>query len=786
MKPTYSIKKDFSLDTMDIVIAVLLGVCQAVVEIFGLLGFLERTVWATGPVGFAIYAFYNGTTWILIFLGAYLRKRAMVPVLAVAVTALVRWFSGDPDGPILLFYALFPVSFGALIFPLLRWRGGSLLFVLSVAVTSVANQVALFVGQGGFQLADGTFWALVSMGIASVGGTLWGFATWYLGRGLEVAGVNSVDQPPSLNVEMSKSSEIKIKEKKEDQVIEFNDYSFWFDRKNKKQSDAQLNSVSLTIKKKSIVLLVGESGAGKSTLALNILGVYPDYYGGAYEGMIWIENDLDQLQSRDSIPKDKRFRNVNIVFQNPEDQTVCLTVEEEVSFALENYGLEKSEIIIRVKDALLWVGLLGKEEVSVNELSTGEKQRLVLASMVALRPKVLILDEPTSNLDPQGKDEIIKLVNRLRDELDMTIVLIEHEVDKVFPIVDEIFHIEHNKVLGPFTPESFLSEIGLRARDELGLWIPQASEISLDLKKRGMDIGDSIDVTYESLFQKLQAQLSQKLSADKDKLEPNQLSEVLKLSNVSTGDLFNSINLSFKSGEMVAIAGANGSGKSILGSIIAGIYHNYSGEVFIHDENIRNLNLEEITNTISYIFQIPEKQFVRNTVFNEIKHSIRDKNIDESAINKKVKEVLELVNLWSRRDASPYILSHGQKRRLSVASMIVSKPKVLILDEPTFGQDFRQAKNLMLLLKDLAASGTLIIFMTNDMKIVSEYANRVIVLKEKVIFDGNPKVFFNEEKLLEEAHLESPCIARLNNYFNLSDCSNYDAVLESIIKEING
>jgi hypothetical protein len=198
MSNTYQLREDFKLDTMDIVVAVLLGVIQAVIEIVGLLGFLERTVWATGPVGFAIYAFYNGTTWILFYAGAYLRKRAVIVVLAVAVTALVRWFAGDPDGPVLMFYGLFPAALGVSVIALLRWRGGRMLFAVAVAVTSVANQCAMFIGQGGFQLVDGTTWALVSMSIAAVGGLIWGVVAWHLGRGLENAGVPSLDSPPAL------------------------------------------------------------------------------------------------------------------------------------------------------------------------------------------------------------------------------------------------------------------------------------------------------------------------------------------------------------------------------------------------------------------------------------------------------------------------------------------------------------------------------------------------------------------------------------------------------------
>jgi ABC-type thiamin/hydroxymethylpyrimidine transport system permease subunit len=199
MDNAYQLRQDFKLDTMDIVVAVLLGVVQAVIEIVGLLGFLERMVWATGPLGFTIYAFYNGTTWILFYAGAYLRKRAVIVVLAVAVTALVRWFAGDPDGPVLMFYGLVPAACGAMVIALMRWRGGLALFAFAVSVTSTVNQIAMFIGMGGFQLAGGTSWALISMVVAAFGGLLWGIVALHLGRSLENAGVPSLDSPPALS-----------------------------------------------------------------------------------------------------------------------------------------------------------------------------------------------------------------------------------------------------------------------------------------------------------------------------------------------------------------------------------------------------------------------------------------------------------------------------------------------------------------------------------------------------------------------------------------------------------
>jgi hypothetical protein len=183
---------------MDIVVATILGIIEAAIEILGALGFLERTVWATGAIGFSIYAFYNGTTWILFFAGAYLRKRAGIIVLAAVITHVIRWFMGDPDGPILLFYALFPSIFGLLAFMAMRWKGGWMLFAITCAVTAGTNQIATFIGQRGFDLAGGAFWGIVSIIIGFLGGLIWGPLGRALGIGLEKAGVPAVDEPPGL------------------------------------------------------------------------------------------------------------------------------------------------------------------------------------------------------------------------------------------------------------------------------------------------------------------------------------------------------------------------------------------------------------------------------------------------------------------------------------------------------------------------------------------------------------------------------------------------------------
>jgi ABC-type thiamin/hydroxymethylpyrimidine transport system permease subunit len=189
-------RDDFRMNTLDIVVAVLLGIIEAAIEIVGALGFLERTVWATGSAGFVIYAIYNGTTWILFFAGAYLRKKASVLFLAIVVTHVVRWFMGDPDGPLLLWYAIAPGICTVLAFYAMRWRGKNSLFAVTGAVAAGTNQVALFVVVG-FGLAGGAGWGLLSIVVGAIGGLLWGVIGRYLGIGLEKAGVPSVDVPPS-------------------------------------------------------------------------------------------------------------------------------------------------------------------------------------------------------------------------------------------------------------------------------------------------------------------------------------------------------------------------------------------------------------------------------------------------------------------------------------------------------------------------------------------------------------------------------------------------------------
>jgi len=226
-------------------------------------------------------------------------------------------------------------------------------------------------------------------------------------------------------------------------------------------------------------------------------------------------------------------------------------------------------------------------------------------------------------------------------------------------------------------------------------------------------------------------------------------------------DILSDIELDMFSGEMIAITGANGIGKSLFGSIIAGLNASYTGSVNLYGNDIRKMGFESLMKEISFIFQIPEKQFVKGTVYEEIEHGLIIQGLTAYELEAKVEEILNLVNLSDRKDASPYILSHGQKRRLSVACMIVSNPRIIVLDEPTFGQDHRQAMHLMVLLKRLSDQGTLVIFITNDMKIVGEYASRVLAIHKSIVFDGQPRMLFSNKQIMDQCALEPTSIFQI-------------------------
>ena len=610
-------------------------------------------------------------------------------------------------------------------------------------------------------------------------------------------------------------------------------YSFWFKpAAGEPEGPAALDEISLSVCAGSLVLILGRSGSGKSTLALNLVGIYPDYMGGRNQGRVLIADPERGLINRREMAAAERFRFVNMLFQNPEDQIVTLTVEEEVGFALENYLVEPEQIHRRIDDALELVGLAGFRRRGMLELSGGEKQRVALAAMLALEPAVLILDEPTSNLDPAGTADVLATIDRIRARSGLTVLVIEHEVDEVFHRADAVLLVEDRSVEGPWTPRVFMEQRGLEVRDDMGLWIPQASEVALELRARGLGFDGAMPLACDELIAAVEA-LGGELKSPIPVTEPGdttvghknpapagrvdaasvgcpdaasvgrpdaagraadaassvtESSAVIEVRDVSFayGDhsVLKGVGFSAHRCELLALVGQNGSGKSTLASLFNGIATPDSGIVLVDGIPTTDYKFAHLARRVAHIFQVPEKQFVRGTVYDEIAHGLRALGLAEDEVEQRTLDYLRAVRLLERRDASPYVLSHGQKRRLSVAAMVVDEPGVVVLDEPTFGQDYHQARNLMELLRSLAAGGAAVVFITHDMRLVAEYANRTVVLCDgAVAFDGAPEALFASPDVLARARLRPPPVHEISTRLLGEPLLTTSALVERIAAE---
>lgn len=543
-------------------------------------------------------------------------------------------------------------------------------------------------------------------------------------------------------------------------------YSFWFKHTEGNETLA-LRDVSFEVEQGDFMLILGRSGSGKSTLALNLVGIYPDYFGGRNEGRVLVNHATKGLVNRRELDRGERFATVNMLFQNPEEQIVTLTVEEEIGFALENYLFPPDEIHRRIDWALDLVGLSGFRERSTVKLSGGEKQRVALAAMLALRPRVLILDEPTSNLDPAGTEEVLAAVDRVRAREELTMLIVEHEVDTVYDRVNKILLVDGHTVHGPETPQGFMAKHGLDVRDRMGLWIPQACEVGLGLLNEGFklpfvplngpELVQAVNLVGPPDSTRAQEQVPEPARDQRAAGVPVVEVHDLCFSYPSRAEVLRNVNMEVRRGEVLAIIGQNGSGKSTLAMHFNGIHRPTAGEVLVEGKPTTEYKFAELAKRVAFIFQVPEKQFIRNTVYDEVAHGLEALKLPRAEIERRVETFLKSVRLWDRRDASPYLLSQGQKRRLSVACMVIGEPDVVVLDEPTFGQDHQQAQRLMELLRDLARQGAAVAFITHDMRLVAEHADRCVVMAAgEQIFDGTPAELFDSPEVLRRARLRTP------------------------------
>lgn len=516
-----------------------------------------------------------------------------------------------------------------------------------------------------------------------------------------------------------------------------------------------LSNVGFRLRAGESVLILGPSGSGKSTLALALNGLIPHAVEGEAHGRVLLRG----MDTR-TYPVARLSQEAGLMFQDPDAQFCCLTAEEEVAFGPENLCVPAEEVRARAHDALRTVGLWHLKDARIDHLSGGQKQRLAAACALAMHASVLICDEPTANLDPSGARELLATLARLGKH-GTSLVIIEHRLDDVLRLVDSAVVLDAGGNL--VAAGGIRDELAGRA-DELhsaGVWLPFATELGVRLRRIGCTVPE-LPLTIEEAVEML-PKPSGDLRLDLPTCPAPRGTELaVRVANLSFRyedgtQALEDVSIEVFRGEFAAVIGPNGSGKSTLGLALFGALAPQRGTVEVCGKPVSKLTGAELRQCIGYVFQNPEHQFVADSVRAELAYGLEHLGLSETEIERRVRAALDRFRLSGLEALHPYRLSQGQKRRLSVAAMLTGGQQVLVLDEPTFGQDRETAESLMGSIEELNAGGVTVLMVTHDMGLVARYAHRVVVLVGgRLVFTGSPRELFARPDLLEAAGLEPP------------------------------
>jgi energy-coupling factor transport system ATP-binding protein len=544
-------------------------------------------------------------------------------------------------------------------------------------------------------------------------------------------------------------------------LLSVENFSFGYDI----DKEPILKDLSLTIHQQETILCIGPSGSGKSSFSLCLNGLYPEGVDGYAKGEI-----LYNGTPLSHVKKGEINREIGIVFQDPESQFCMVTVENELAFTLENIKTPREEMPGKIDDLLSAVGLIEEKHRPIHELSGGNKQKVALASVLLLNPKLLILDEPTANLDPASRFEFIQLIYRLKQERDFALFIIEHQLDDWLPMADRVIAINrHGTILVEGPPEDMFYIKAEKLKEE-GIHLPRIVGTVLEAHE-GKGAETIRPLSEESLAAWMNC-TEQKMNPirkenQKSVLYANGKSEVLSIKNVTFSrgkkSILKKINLSLHSGELIAVVGENGAGKSTLLQVMSGILKPETGHRLLLNKKYEAWSEPEMRKVMGYVFQNPEHQFITDTVYDEMAFGMKLNRVNQDKIEQNVNQLLERFHLISHKWSNPFALSGGQKRRLSVATMLEDTPSVLLFDEPTFGQDAQTTEELMQMIQSLQEQGTAIVFVTHDMDLVDRYCEKVYVVnKGEVCFSGQPDELWKSPEIIHEAKLRLPFRVRIN------------------------
>ena len=534
-----------------------------------------------------------------------------------------------------------------------------------------------------------------------------------------------------------------------DKYISFNQFTFQYDA----QAEATLKDISFDIAKGEKVLILGPSGSGKSTLAQCLNGIIPNIHKGQAQGQVRIDGqDIFKQSIYD------KSQLVSTVLQDPDGQFIGLTVAEDLAFALENDCADQSEMKDKVA---LWAERLDLTSLlnhRPQDLSGGQKQRVSLAGVLIDESPILLFDEPLANLDPKSGQETIDLIDKIHKEVGATTIIIEHRLEDVlYRPVDRILLVNEGELLFNGSPDELLSSTLLL---ENGIREPLYVTV---LRQLGFDTRSAQNLSQLDALNLSGLALPDRVLKDKKDSSSDSILKVEGLS-VSYGDnpaIIEDLSFSLKKGERLAIVGKNGAGKSTLAKALCGFVPS-QGKLTYKGQDISQDSIAERSERIGFVLQNPNQMISQTMIFDEVALGLRLRGIEEAEVEERVHEVLKTCGLYSFRKWPISALSFGQKKRVTIASILVLKPEIIILDEPTAGQDYKTYTDIMNFLDSLQKQGHTIVMITHDMQLMLEYSDRCLVVVEgKVIADDNPVTILNQKDLLESANLKQTSLYTL-------------------------
>lgn len=534
-----------------------------------------------------------------------------------------------------------------------------------------------------------------------------------------------------------------------DKYISFNQFTFQYDA----QAEATLKDISFDIAKGEKVLILGPSGSGKSTLAQCLNGIIPNIHKGQAQGQVRIDGqDIFKQSIYD------KSQLVSTVLQDPDGQFIGLTVAEDLAFALENDCADQSEMKDKVA---LWAERLDLTSLlnhRPQDLSGGQKQRVSLAGVLIDESPILLFDEPLANLDPKSGQETIDLIDKIHKEVGATTIIIEHRLEDVlYRPVDRILLVNEGELIFNGSPDELLSSTLLL---ENGIREPLYVTV---LRQLGFDTRSAQNLSQLDALDLSDLALPDRVLKDKKDSSSDSILKVERLS-VSYGDnpaIIEDLSFSLKKGERLAIVGKNGAGKSTLAKALCGFVPS-QGKLTYKGQDISQDSIAERSERIGFVLQNPNQMISQTMIFDEVALGLRLRGIEEAEVEERVHEVLKTCGLYSFRKWPISALSFGQKKRVTIASILVLKPEIIILDEPTAGQDYKTYTDIMNFLDSLQKQGHTIVMITHDMQLMLEYSDRCLVVVEgEIIADDKPVTILNQKDLLESANLKQTSLYTL-------------------------